>query len=268
MRKLSFNPPDTEEWKKWLKSCAKAQKKAVEAAANGDHPKISDTYKKQRAVFFDINGPFRGKCAYCEQHIVSDQSGDVEHYRPKSGVQDFDGKVVERTIGLKTEIHPGYYWLAYDWQNLLPSCQLCNVYAPKNGFGKGTRFPIDGPRGWSPGEEANEQPQLLNPRLDDPSEHIALDVSNGLLEPLSPRGRITIELLGLNMRELPHYRLQAYEDARSRYYQALGSGVNDGAAAVAAKLAALRADESRSFISVVRKAYKQTAAEISQAVAA
>ena len=32
--------------------------------------------------------------------------------------------------------HPGYFWLAYNWKNLLPSCQNCNTYG-----GKGVQFP-------------------------------------------------------------------------------------------------------------------------------
>lgn len=56
---------------------------------------------------------FFGKCAYCESFFAGTQPVDVEHYRPKAGI---DGQ---------TE-HEGYWWLAMDWNNLLPSCIDCN----------------------------------------------------------------------------------------------------------------------------------------------
>jgi hypothetical protein len=42
--------------------------------------------------------------------------------------------------------HPGYYWLAYEWTNLLPSCYDCNSFrrhgTMKAGPGKNERFPV------------------------------------------------------------------------------------------------------------------------------
>jgi hypothetical protein len=56
---------------------------------------------------------FCDKCAYCESKITPGFAWEVEHFRPKKSV-------AERPD------HPGYYWLAYEWTNLLPSCTLCN----------------------------------------------------------------------------------------------------------------------------------------------
>lgn len=56
---------------------------------------------------------FHGKCAYCETFYASTQPLDVEHYRPKGAVANADG-------------HRGYWWIAMEWQNLLPSCIDCN----------------------------------------------------------------------------------------------------------------------------------------------
>ncbi len=56
-----------------------------------------------------------GKCCFCESKITHIAYGDVEHFRPKKAVLQ-DGQL-ER---------PGYYWLAYTWENLLFSCELCN----------------------------------------------------------------------------------------------------------------------------------------------
>src|SRR3954454_1457494 len=57
---------------------------------------------------------FHRKCAYCEISTAR-VDWEVEHYRPK-------GRVAER------QGHPGYYWLAYDWDNLFPSCTFCNQH--------------------------------------------------------------------------------------------------------------------------------------------
>ena len=54
---------------------------------------------------------FHNKCAYCESDLGDNL--DVEHFRPKGGVTEEPG-------------HSGYWWLAHDWTNLLPSCTPCN----------------------------------------------------------------------------------------------------------------------------------------------
>jgi uncharacterized protein (TIGR02646 family) len=56
---------------------------------------------------------FHGKCAYCESRFEGTQPPDIEHYRPKGGV-------------MEKAAHPGYWWLAMAWSNLLPSCIDCN----------------------------------------------------------------------------------------------------------------------------------------------
>ena len=71
-----------------------------------------DRYRKTdvKQALDDI---FHGKCAYCESLYAKTQPVDVEHYRPKGKVDDADG-------------HRGYWWLAMDWLNLVPSCIHCN----------------------------------------------------------------------------------------------------------------------------------------------
>ena len=57
---------------------------------------------------------FHRKCAYCETFYIVNSPVDVEHFRPKGAV------VVQKQKKL------GYYWLASEWTNLLPSCIRCN----------------------------------------------------------------------------------------------------------------------------------------------
>jgi uncharacterized protein (TIGR02646 family) len=129
---------------------------------------------KEDEVRQAINQLFHGKCAYCESTYAPTAPVDVEHYRPK-------GRIV---MGRKKK-KPGYYWLAAEWDNLLPSCIDCNrarrqeiPYAspPKQTVGKGDQFPIgdESKRANIPGDEANEANVrlLLNPCLDQPEQHL------------------------------------------------------------------------------------------------
>ncbi|EPR43439.1 hypothetical protein dsx2_2290 [Desulfovibrio sp. X2] len=96
------------------------------------------------------------KCWYCEsKQIRSDDA--VDHYRPKGNVQDTERE------------HPGYWWLAFDKQNLRYSCTFCNSRRknPATGEteGKGDYFPLkdEKKRAYNPGDERNEEPLLLDP---------------------------------------------------------------------------------------------------------
>src|SRR5260370_20134326 len=108
----------------------------------GSVPIKAKIYRALKACLIEY---FSGKCAYCESEFTSVAWGDVEHYRPKRGVTG--------------ENHAGYYWLAYEPRNLLPSCQKCN-----QGNGKRNYFPVAGVRAErSEDDLAAELPLLLNP---------------------------------------------------------------------------------------------------------
>lgn len=66
------------------------------------------------------------KCCYCEASFYDNSFGDVEHYRPKQGYYKHQGT--------NKLTYPGYYWLAYNWENLLYSCEICNRRHKKNNF--------------------------------------------------------------------------------------------------------------------------------------
>src|SRR5260370_13883115 len=72
------------------------------------------------------------KCCYCERKIRASGYGDVEHFRPKGAVRQDEHSAEEK---------PGYYWLVYEWSNLLISCSVCNTSC-KLAF-----FPLDNPPG-------------------------------------------------------------------------------------------------------------------------
>jgi uncharacterized protein (TIGR02646 family) len=149
---------------------------------------------------------FHGKCAYCESPYAATQPVDVEHYRPKGGIATDQG-----------ETEKGYWWLASDWDNLLPSCIDCNRARKQTVFdgremktGKGERFPLadESRRARNEGEEAGETPLLLNPCIDKPSDYLVFVDTNdhSIVRPLAVdqtsleyrRAHQSIEIYGLN----------------------------------------------------------------------
>jgi uncharacterized protein (TIGR02646 family) len=137
----------------------------------------------------------QGKCAFCESQVRHIAHGDVEHYRPKGGVRQNDADPLEQ---------PGYFWLAYGWENLFFACQLCNQSFKKN------LFPLADPtrRARSHLDDlAAEQPMLIHPADEEPSTLIGFREEMAFPIDDDPRARTTIEVLGLNREELAEFRL-------------------------------------------------------------
>ena len=143
----------------------------------------------------ELDEIFHGKCAYCESFYSKTQPVDVEHYRPKGAVDGENG-------------HRGYWWLAMEWENLLPSCIDCNRkrgqrtpkpnqqnsmaelndegdFARGKTFntGKQSAFPLveNSLRAkWDPSQKAVdvsvEQRLLLDPTRDKPEDHLVFHV--------------------------------------------------------------------------------------------
>lgn len=154
---------------------------------------------------------FGSKCAYCEGVTKGMLPFDVEHFRPKGEIANDD----------HTVSFPGYWWLASEWTNLLPSCIDCNRGRYHRldkrrtvKFGKENLFPLSAGsvRASAPGEELNEVPLLLNPCVDYPSQYLAFRykadgptghscIATAKLDEQtipSERGNASIEVYGLN----------------------------------------------------------------------
>lgn len=165
------------------------------------------------------------KCCYCETYKGAGASLQVEHYRPKRGVDPKD------TTG---NAHPGYYWLGLEWTNLLLSCSTCNGKGAK-----GIRFPIRGNRATpaypvelSEGAKvlnrqfcnapdaplADEAPLLLNPEIDHPEAYLTFDINGNIQEygDDPERGRVTIDIFKLNRPLLKKRRIDIWEESRKR----------------------------------------------------
>ncbi|MFB0516759.1 MAG: hypothetical protein ACETWG_09185 [Candidatus Neomarinimicrobiota bacterium] len=217
---IRFIEPRAEDWQQWRAECDAEQQALNQSHQAGNPIKIKGRIYKgekqsiKRKYYSNPKGQFWGKCIFCEQKIYADQHVDIEHFRPKGAIFGLDGKQIKLTINGHEQNHPGYYWLAYEWRNLLPSCTLCNrsgtdpvSYRPT---GKRNYFPVKDFRATRPGEETREEPLLINPMFEDPSNHIDI-YESGQLKQLSPEGDMSIKLLGLNDRDLPIFRKEMYD---------------------------------------------------------
>lgn len=164
----------------------RAAKKTTDAINDGPAHIVTDLYRDP-AVKAALEKLFNNKCAYCESPGFAGFPWDVEHFRPKASVAE-------------DKLHAGYYWLAYTWTNLYPSCVFCNqrrkdqptfddpILEPATG--KLDQFPVahENSRAHSPSDSlADEDPLLLDPCSDEPALHLAFDATGGV----SPRGGST-----------------------------------------------------------------------------
>ncbi|WP_304351343.1 hypothetical protein [Comamonas testosteroni] len=160
-----------------------------------------DAYSKYE-VCLELDRIFRGKCAYCEASYQAVSARNVDHYRPKGAVAEDPS-------------HPGYWWLAAEWTNLLPSCLACNQrrrqvqfqqgmtlaqleqalqVQPSATYGKGDSFPTADAK-WVDAEDGDlliEDPLLIDPCTRNPADHLEwsfdFDASQNIWEadPLIP----------------------------------------------------------------------------------
>lgn len=183
------------------------------------------------------------KCCYCER-IYEKKRSTVEHFRPKTSARRCDGST-----------DTGYWWLAYEFENLYFSCANCNS-------SKGTRFPLAPgstplvPRE-KPWEEA-EEALLIDPGFEDPEPHLTFVPLPGkwsfqvVARNGSRRGRETVDAAGLDRDELTtlrnaHYRHHLRPVIR-RFAKARQDGDNDAMAdALADARELVRADREYSL---------------------
>ena len=99
-----------------------------------------------------------GKCCFCENKRARKREFDAEHFRPKAEVTEEPN-------------HPGYWWLAYEWDSLLYACKPCNQEYKKN------HFPLlNNKRAWGPQDDLDdEKPVLVNPVSENPEEYISYE---------------------------------------------------------------------------------------------
>jgi hypothetical protein len=190
-----------------LSSAAKRKKKK-----KGGGPKPAAARKPKEAdPFCPMWGEFKPlfsaaqhrKCAFCEGDAAVQQFGDVEHFRPKSEIRHLQNEGKERQDSPKVKGRngllvgiTGYWWLAYDWDNYILACEICNRQWKAN------FFPIvEEPRAKdAPKFGVAETPLLLHPFEGPmPRDHLEYnDLGQVIPRTGSAHGVATIRTLGLN----------------------------------------------------------------------
>jgi hypothetical protein len=134
------------------------------------------------------------KCCFCESKVSHIAYGHVEHFRPKGGYRQRNGDKLQT---------PGYFWLAYEWSNLLFSCEICNSRFKKN------LFPLVVPSGRArkPTDPIpTERPLFIDPASEDPAVHLGFREEYPYAVNGSRRGTATWRALGLDREELAEAR--------------------------------------------------------------
>ena len=133
-----------------------------------------------------------GKCCFCERKIG--REGNVEHFRPKASFCQGEGFPPER---------PGYYWLAYEWDNLLLACPICNQRFKRSLF---SLFdPARRARNHH-GDLTQERPLFIHPAEEDPADFIGFRQEVPYAIRGNRRAKGTIKALGLNRWNLSEER--------------------------------------------------------------
>ncbi len=142
-----------------------------------------------------------GKCCFCEAKMRHVSDGDVEHFRPKGRWKQVNGTPIN---------YPGYYWKAYDWDNLFLACQRCNEREKQDLF----PLEINSPRASNHNIDVSlENPMFLDPQNDDPEDHI--EFNDQYIRAKSNRGKTTISELGLDRSDLESRREEKLDDIRA-----------------------------------------------------
>ena len=206
------------EFEAWKKRAKSARAKLATGKPGSFNSQI---WKDLKAILIQGNN---GKCMYFEGRYVAGAHDDAEHYRPKGDVTAWDTASKQRS----PVTHPGYYWLAYEWQNLLLACAKCNSPHPdgegdRAHQGKLNEFPLatGTPRHAKPGPDPEkwwdelkaEHPLLLHPYFDPCEDHFEAR-PNGVVRGKTPQGRATIRTCDLNRPELRKDRFSAEEKIR------------------------------------------------------
>lgn len=150
------------------------------------------------------------KCGYCETSESAGASLRVDHYRPKARVKDVPG-------------HGGYYWLGYEWSNLILSCEKCNGRKldqfPLLDETARVVQPLLGADGLPAVDYCradrvvllNERPLILNPELDWPDDHLTF-LPDGTVQAKTVEGEKSIEVHHLERDELIINRKKMTDD--------------------------------------------------------
>jgi 5-methylcytosine-specific restriction endonuclease McrA len=217
MRQVNLAFVHSDAFKKWQQRAHKVRARVLaEGTAHVFQPQV---WKGLKNLLIGWN---HGKCMYCEFKGTAADYYAAEHYRPKSEVTEERSRIA----------HDGYYWLAYEWQNILLACTKCNSSHPDGERGshpgKATEFPISKSRIPGPGPDPDkwiddlvvEEPLLLHPYFDKAEDHFK-NGKFGALEGTTIRGKATIKVCDLNRPALREARERAHKEILTKIAKAL-----------------------------------------------
>lgn len=188
-------------------------RRAIEALIDAGGASIAKGNLYRDSCKEELQRLYHGKCAYCESKLGVSSVARIDHFRPQRGGRN--------------RPHNGYYWLTYEWTNLIPACDICNGKSNKS-----DRFPLENEvnritQPFSNNEEKSysdfkadsdhlcrEHALLIHPELDNPLEHIAF-TPTGRAIGLTMKGRTTIQVCGLNREQLIFARKKIVEGIRN-----------------------------------------------------
>ena len=201
-KKRLIRPP-----KKWYTLAKNATQRAI---ADPNNHTIDDSVYGHDQVRAALEELFYNKCAYCETRLP-EAAWNVEHFRPK-------GRIAEN------KNHPGYYWLAYEWENMYPSCVPCNQKRRDKPIwgdtstgivgGKADKFPLsdEKTRATKPGDNIKKEKKLLlDPCQNNPERHLTYGINGDILG-LDEYGEATISICFLSRRRLKVQRREQVKD--------------------------------------------------------
>lgn len=216
----------SEEFKEWERSAKKARERVLKDPSLVQKDSVKKVWKSLKDIFLLVI--FHKKCVYCECRVGHGFPYHVDHFRPK-------GCPTEQRV--EVEGHTGYYWLAFEWWNLVPSCNNCNSNAPKcqksseDTEGKKQEFRVLGERVFKPLDDSDkwrkqvedERALLLDPYSCSPEEHFFFD-ELGMIYGLTANGKETVSVCKLNRADLVDARMSKHRDVLAKIMTELTSG--------------------------------------------
>ncbi len=181
------------------------------------------------------------KCCFCERKT---EMGDIEHLRPKNAYQQKEGEPLSK---------PGYYWLAYEWDNFFFCCEKCNRSYKRN------LFPLvdESKRAKSHLDDINtEVPLFIHPEKENPEEFIEF---RGIYpQPIknNSRGKTTIKRTGIDRPFLDERRLEKYRVMKAIYMLIHSPNGDNSIKKEWQKLLNEATQDSAEFASMIRCAVK------------
>jgi hypothetical protein len=220
---LPSNGPEFPLFADWQKAAQAARDQVLaEYHKTGQAPTVWVETVWSEAAQAYLDQCFQEKCAFCETKktslllLTKGQTIAVRHLRPihPFTLDDDD----------PSQDHPGYFWLAYEWYNLVPACGGCVKRSdpPLGGAPEG-RFPMGGvpvmivpddpPDQWREVHDESEQPHVLDPYCGGDTFFYDLGFNElGLLIGDTDRCQMTEQRFQLNRGTLVEARLAARHD--------------------------------------------------------